>query len=221
MKRIKGFTLIELLVVVAIIAVLVALLLPSLSQARSTAKRIQCATNLKTLGTTCLMYGNENRDYLPLGMDYCWINFDYDYNGTVYGRLWKSLAPYAGNNKQILYCTATDHLTSWPAQGWDYWYDYCYFGGLYNPNWPCFWSGVSVASKKPTAVGSMPQRITDNPMWLLSMDLKTASTDSNHADGANVLHVGGDVLWYPNSKLTNMRPFSERQYLLPDNCWPQ
>lgn len=65
MKR-KGFTLIELLVVVAIIALLISILLPSLSRAQEQARRATCAANLSGIGKSAYIYSNDNRDSFPI-----------------------------------------------------------------------------------------------------------------------------------------------------------
>lgn len=64
-----GFTLIELLVVVAIIALLMAILLPTLQRARKHAKAAVCLSHLKEWGTTFALYVQDNEGRLPRGAD--------------------------------------------------------------------------------------------------------------------------------------------------------
>ncbi len=65
-RRLRGFTLIELLVVIAIIALLISILLPSLSRARELSKRLVCQSNIKGIGTTCKIYSNDHQERWPI-----------------------------------------------------------------------------------------------------------------------------------------------------------
>jgi prepilin-type N-terminal cleavage/methylation domain-containing protein/prepilin-type processing-associated H-X9-DG protein len=81
MKKRTGFTLIELLVVVAIIAVLIAILLPALGRAREGAKAALCLSNMRSIGLASQQYVMDNNGTLPSagyqmanGRWYYWFN---------------------------------------------------------------------------------------------------------------------------------------------------
>jgi prepilin-type processing-associated H-X9-DG protein/prepilin-type N-terminal cleavage/methylation domain-containing protein len=70
----QGFTLMELIIVVAIILILVGLLVPTLSRARASGKRVYCANNLKVLHRANQMYADEHGEYVAAASDMCGAN---------------------------------------------------------------------------------------------------------------------------------------------------
>lgn len=90
-KQIKAFTLIELLVVISIIAILIAILLPALAQARETSKRLDCMTRMKQIGIVTATYTNDFNGWLPYSITYWKQRMDNYVNLRV-------------GNAQIFYC---------------------------------------------------------------------------------------------------------------------
>ncbi|MBR7104666.1 MAG: prepilin-type N-terminal cleavage/methylation domain-containing protein [Lentisphaeria bacterium] len=76
----KSFTLIELLVVIAIIAILAAMLMPALTQARNTAKTSNCLSNHNQMSRITMFYQDASDDFFPWGA----------YDGSLTSFFWRS-----------------------------------------------------------------------------------------------------------------------------------
>lgn len=77
-----GFTLIELLVVVAIIAMLIAILLPSLGKARESARRVVCSTNQRAITMALKFYADDNNQGQPLHSCYAELTYPASHTNT-------------------------------------------------------------------------------------------------------------------------------------------
>jgi prepilin-type N-terminal cleavage/methylation domain-containing protein/prepilin-type processing-associated H-X9-DG protein len=81
MTRRKAFTLIELLVVVAIIALLVAVLLPALGHAKAVARKAMCQSGIRQIGMAILAYSDEYHNCIPRNPDPVWFQVFLPYLG--------------------------------------------------------------------------------------------------------------------------------------------
>jgi prepilin-type N-terminal cleavage/methylation domain-containing protein/prepilin-type processing-associated H-X9-DG protein len=120
--RHPGFTLVELLVVVGIIAILIAILLPTLNQARKKAQAVACASNMRQIYIACLMFTQEHKGHLPrphqaqelssnaAALKVCvWLHLKVDAAGHAdlrddMGALWRYFNAGEAGREQLITC---------------------------------------------------------------------------------------------------------------------
>jgi prepilin-type processing-associated H-X9-DG protein/prepilin-type N-terminal cleavage/methylation domain-containing protein len=176
----SGFTLVELLVVIGIIALLIAILMPTLGTAREQANKTKCLANLRSLGQAMYLYAQAFRDKLPNS------NLDNTWDATLGGRALCELAEnYA--SPRVFHCpsdkdpeptaiTTTAYFVENSAH-----VSYEFF--------PIWWSGKDGPKLTPLK-GQAPL------VWDLDGGEAKPSPLQNHGTkGGNILFADGHVEW--------------------------
>ena len=209
------FTLIELMVVAAIIAILMAILLPALGKARNVANRAACANKLKTLFTVSNLYADDWNNFYPAwGTAGNWAKDIANYESAS----WGNTATY---NK---YFNCPSMISQKPG-----------YNLTYAMNWYVQGQPATVGSWLPHSIGCDGRLVrrasrclfyTDAPYgatgpWYSNTNFDNsayAPQDWSHGNGANLMFIDGHGEFFTNAARLAMSPYTHGGGV--DYWWP-
>jgi prepilin-type N-terminal cleavage/methylation domain-containing protein/prepilin-type processing-associated H-X9-DG protein len=136
-RRRLAFTLVELLVVIGVIAVLVAILLPTLTKAREQARRVACGSQLRQFGIAIYCYAHDNHGWLPIatgapaGCDNDVLEYPFTIGANTYVNNLTDLYPRYIGNKKLFLCPS---FQAREDPNYYFWYGWIDKAGPLNPN---------------------------------------------------------------------------------------
>ena len=203
--RPRGFTLIDVLVTMAVIAVLISLLSPSLTTIREAARQVVCRSNVRQMGIGISIYADANRDSIPRSVNAPSGSFNEPWN-TMDLRL--DAVGSSPGDWDGLGLLARDQILE-PAKLY-----YCPSHHGNNPyvNYSSIWAGgidsivgnfqyrAEGPVRTPSDSDPNPRTTTRfsqiSPHVALVTDGMRTQEDFNHRIGANVLRAGLSVEWW-------------------------
>ncbi|MBI1374319.1 MAG: prepilin-type N-terminal cleavage/methylation domain-containing protein [Phycisphaera sp.] len=221
----RGFTLIELLVVVAIIALLIAILLPSLTKAKESARRAVCGANQHQIGIALTMYVNDEGGKYPPGNATITPGWGID---STYGVPQKKpmglghLVPKYMPTAEALYCPSWKHpwnqYDEVDTEGADPWFGPSAMGG-----WPApghagpkshrgiafhYRSSFGNAFNQPPNHNMPVSRVILADHWVRREVLY--GVYYGHVDGYSAMSIDGSVRWVgiPAEEMESLMPAS-------------
>jgi prepilin-type processing-associated H-X9-DG protein len=210
-------------VVIAIIAILAAMLLPALSQARAKARQISCINNLKQIALAARMYADDNGEVLPSYYQYpsrsggSYGTSDIPFQNEALGRtsyaykFWMDDTYQYLKSFEVFDCMeAADQSWYWGGYGWNV------YGAGYAMNHPTryggIYDGISLAQvKSPTRCimladsGPGATNASQWPNhWTPSSSYYPDYAPVNHNQGGNIAFIDGHAQWYRTPTYTSL-----------------
>lgn len=198
---VRAFSLVELLVTIAIIGILAAILLPSLSSAKSKARQTECLGNLRQWGLAYRMYGEDNNDFLPrrgqgvqtlakIDRPEDWFNcLPFYFGMQSFQMMVSNNVPPTAHSKSVFICPAAEDSHA------DYFLPY----GM-NMNL-CPWNLPSPTRYREVAQPECVITMTDTPGPYASTfpAAQPYSPAARHSSKLNILFLAGQVQSFPGS----------------------